>query len=66
MKIRSRGTLRFLLAVLPPVMLTFGVPLANRVEPRILGFPFLLVWIFVWVALTPLCLFGVYRLEGRR
>jgi hypothetical protein len=57
--------LRFLLAVLPPVMLTFAVPLANRIEPRIFGFPFLLVWIIVWVAATPLFLYGVYRLERR-
>jgi hypothetical protein len=66
MKTSNRNVLRFLLAVLAPVMLTFGVPFANRLEPRIFGFPFLLVWIFVWVALTPLCLYGVYRIEGRR
>ena len=47
-------------------MLTAAVPLANRLEPRVFGFPFLLVWIFLWVAVTPLCLYGVYRLEGRR
>lgn len=57
---------RFALAVVSPVMLTFAVPLANRVEPRIFGFPFLLVWILLWVAAAPLCLYGVYRLEGRR
>ncbi len=57
---------RFALAIVSPVMLTFAVPMANRVEPRLFGFPFLLVWIFLWVAVTPLCLYGVYRLEGRR
>lgn len=57
---------RFALAIVSPVMLTVAVPLANRVEPRIAGFPFLLVWIFFWVAATPLFLYGVYRLEGRR
>ncbi len=57
--------LRFLLAIVSPVMLTVAVPLANRVEPRLFGFPFLLVWIFLWVAVTPLCLYGVYRLEKR-
>lgn len=56
---------RFALAVVSPLMLTFAVPLANHVAPRIFGFPFLLVWIFLWVAVTPLCLYGVYRLEGR-
>lgn len=57
---------RFGLAIISPVMLTFAVPLANRLEPRILGFPFLLAWIFLWVLVTPLCIYGVYRLEGRR
>lgn len=57
---------RFALAVISPLMLTFAVPLANHVEPRLFGFPFLLVWIFLWVATTPLCLYGIYRLEGRR
>lgn len=57
---------RFLLAVLSPVMLTFAVPFANRVEPRVFGFPFLLVWIVLWVLVAPLWLYAVYRLEGRR
>lgn len=57
---------RFALAIIAPVMLTFAVPLANHVEPRVFGFPFLLVWILLWVAVTPLCIYGVYRLEGRR
>ena len=57
---------RFLLAVIPAIMLTFAVPLANRLEPRIFGFPFLLVWIFFWVLFAPVCLYGVYRLESRK
>jgi hypothetical protein len=57
---------RFALAAVSPVMLTFAVPLVNHVEPRVFGFPFLLFWIFAWVAVTPLCLYAVYRLEGRR
>jgi hypothetical protein len=57
---------RLALAVVSPLMLTFAVPLANHVAPRVFGFPFLLAWIFLWVAVTPLCLYGVYRLEGRR
>jgi hypothetical protein len=51
-----------LLAAVPAFMLTFAVPLVNRVEPRVFGFPFLMVWIVLWVAVTPLCLYGVQRL----
>ncbi|HEY9180906.1 MAG TPA: DUF3311 domain-containing protein [Candidatus Baltobacteraceae bacterium] len=57
---------RFALAIVSPLMLTFAIPLVNRVEPRVFGFPFLLVWIVLWVAATPVFLYGVYRLEGRR
>ncbi len=56
---------RAILALIPAVMLTFAVPLVNRVEPRILGMPFLLVWITLWVALTPLFLYAVERLRQR-
>ncbi|HLI96293.1 MAG TPA: DUF3311 domain-containing protein [Candidatus Baltobacteraceae bacterium] len=58
--------MRAALALLSPIMLTVAVPFANRVEPRVFGFPFLLVWIVVWVAAAPLFLYGVYRLEPRR
>ena len=49
------------LAATPPVMLTLGIPLANRVEPRIFGFPFLLAWMVFWVAVTPLFLLAADR-----
>ena len=63
---RSKDIVRVALVLVPPLMLTFAIPFANRLEPRILGLPFLLAWIVGWVLLTPLFLFAVYRLEGRR
>lgn len=56
---------RVLLAVIPAFMLTFAVPAVNRVEPRVFGLPFLLVWIVLWVAITPLFLYGVERLRRK-
>jgi len=56
---------RALLALVPVIMLTFAVPLANRIEPRLFGLPFLLVWIVFWVAVTPLFLYGVERLRAK-
>ena len=47
-------------------MLTFAVPLVNRVEPRIFGLPFLLAWIAFWVILTPLFVYSIYRLDNPR
>jgi hypothetical protein len=46
-------------------MLTIAIPFANRVEPRILGMPFLLAWIALWMLLTPVCLYAIYHIEGR-
>ena len=46
-------------------MLTVAIPLANRIEPRVFGIPFLAAWIAGWVLLTPLFLFALYRVEKR-
>ena len=55
--------LRVLLAAIPFAALTIAVPLVNRVEPRMLGMPFLFCWILAWVLLTPAFLWAVGRLE---
>jgi len=57
--------LRFLLAAIPFGALTLAVPFVDRVEPRIFGLPFLLVWITGWVLVTPAFIWGVGRSEGR-
>lgn len=44
---------RGVLAAIPPVMLVLAPLFANRDEPRVFGLPFMLVWILVWVLLTP-------------
>ena len=53
------------LALIPVLALTLGIPFANRVEPRIAGLPFLLAYIVTWIVLTPAFLLAVYRSEGR-
>jgi hypothetical protein len=58
--------LQILLACIPGLALTICTPLANHVEPRILGLPFLVAYIVIWILLTPLFLWAVYRLEVRR
>ncbi|MFP5021667.1 DUF3311 domain-containing protein [Pseudonocardia phyllosphaerae] len=60
---RRRGSgrgLRFGLAVLPWLGFLGGVPFANRVEPYVLGLPFLLFWVVTWVVLTAVCMSLVY------
>jgi uncharacterized protein DUF3311 len=40
------------LALVPPVAMLGGIPFANHVEPYVLGLPFLLFWVVLWVVLT--------------
>ena len=62
----GKGTkLALILGAIPFITLVFALPLVNRVEPVILGLPFLLFWIISWVILTPLILFLAYRLEKK-
>jgi hypothetical protein len=51
------------LALLPAIGLLAGVPFANRVEPYVLGLPFLLFWIVVWVVMTSIVMGIVYALD---
>jgi len=53
------------LALVPALALTLGIPFANRVDPRILGLPFLPAYIAIWILLTPAFMFAVYRIERR-
>jgi hypothetical protein len=54
---------QIVLAAVPAIALTIATPLANHLEPRILGLPFLLAYIVMWICLTPAFLYAVYRLE---
>jgi hypothetical protein len=54
-----------ILAAVPLFALLIGPFVANRLEPRIFGLPFLLAYCVFWVLLTPLFLFCVDRLRKR-
>ncbi len=60
-----QARMRFLFAGIPIVALTVAVPFVNRVEPRILGLPFLLAWIAFWVVLTPAFVWAMGRVDRR-
>ena len=53
------------LAALPAALMLGGVPFANRVEPYVLGLPFLLAWIVGCVILTAPVMALVHRLDRR-
>lgn len=52
------------LGIIPFVAMCFTVPLWDRVQPLILGLPFNLFWLILWILLTPCCLWGAYRLDS--
>ena len=54
-----------LLPLGPAVALLGSGWFANRLEPRILGLPFLLAWIVFWVVATSGVMGLVYRLDNR-
>lgn len=41
----------------------FFLPLVNRVEPFVLGMPFIVFWIFLWVVLTSGIMAIVFKLD---
>ena len=51
------------LAAIPFVAMCFSVPLWDRLEPMILGVPFNLCWLILWIVLTPCFMWGAYRIE---
>jgi Protein of unknown function (DUF3311) len=57
----SSRALAVVCAVVPALALTLGVAVANCLEPRILGLPFVLAWIVAWVLLTPGFMWIAYR-----
>ena len=55
-----------LLGLIPFVATCFSVSLWDRIHPLILSIPFNFFWSILWMALTPLCLWGAYRIETQR
>lgn len=53
------------LPLIPAVALTGAGWFANRLEPTVLGLPFLLAWIVGWVLATSATMWVVYRLDQR-
>jgi uncharacterized membrane protein YidH (DUF202 family) len=61
---RSARTLAAVFLVLFAVAVTWpGILPFNRVEPKILGLPFSMVWVALWVTLCALVLWFVDRVE---
>ena len=55
-----------LVGLIPFLAVCFSVPLWDRIYPRVLGVPFNLFWIVLWILLTPLCMFFAYKIERKK
>jgi len=51
------------LTLLPLAFIFIGVAFANRVEPMVLGMPFLFFYMVVAILLTSVCMAIVYRYD---
>ena len=55
------GRRSLLWLIVPFALFVFALPLANRVEPVILGLPFLAFWVLISVILSPLAIWLASR-----
>ena len=55
-----------LLALIPAVAILGAPWFANRIEPRMLGMPFLLGWIVSWILMTSVVMAVINALDSRR
>lgn len=59
----GRKFMKSLLIIIPLISQLAVLPFVNRIDPIILGLPFLQFWLFLWIGLTPLCTLGIYQLD---
>lgn len=52
-----------LLLLLPFIGVVGFLPYANKIEPYVLGMPFLLFWIVFWMVLSSIILTIVYKFD---
>jgi Protein of unknown function (DUF3311) len=64
--VRRPALRSILLGLIPFVTCCFSVSLWDRIYPMVLGIPFNFFWAISWMILTPVCLWGAFRIETRR
>jgi hypothetical protein len=53
-----------LIGLIPFIAMCFSVPLWDRISPRILGLPFNLFWLSLWIVLSSGCMELARRVEN--
>lgn len=54
------------LGLIPFVGMLGGLSFVNQVKPLVLGMPFLLFWMVLWVILTSVCIAAMYYLDEKQ
>ena len=52
-----------LIGLIPFFAVCLSVSLWDRIEPMVLGLPFNMFWLVSWIVITPLFMWGAYRIE---
>ena len=52
-----------LCGLIPFIAMCFSVPMWDHIYPFVLGMPFNMFWLVLWILLTPLCMWGAYKCE---
>jgi Protein of unknown function (DUF3311) len=55
--------LQHLLSLLPFIGILVLMPFVNTVKPYVFGLPFVFFWVVIWVLLTSIILWIVYRID---
>lgn len=64
--VRKPSLRALLVGLVPFVGMCFSVPLWDRIHPMVLGIPFNLFWLMLWIPLTSVCMWAAYRIEAPR
>jgi len=64
-EIRRPSTAAVLIGLIPFLAMCFSVPLWDRIAPRILGLPFNLFWLSLWIVLSSGCMELARRVESK-
>jgi hypothetical protein len=65
-RVRRPSIGAILMGLIPFVAVCFSVSLWDRIHPIVLGLPFNFFWLISWLLLTPVCMWGAYRLDASR
>lgn len=52
------------LGLVPFLGMLGGVPFVNKIEPYVLGMPFVLFWIVMWVVLTSGIMYVINKIDN--